>query len=58
MVRTILFQERGWQAITAALENALILAVTERLGCMVLTRDGSWKWMVDEGHLEVRVAIP
>ena len=49
---------RSWQAISAALENALILAVTERLGCMVLTRDGSWKWMVDEGHLEVRVAIP
>jgi len=25
---------------------------------MVLTRDGYWKWMVDEGHLKVQLAIP
>ncbi len=43
---------------TLSLGDALILAITERLGCMVLTRDGYWKWMVDEGHLDVRVAIP
>lgn len=43
---------------TLSLGDALILAVTERLGCMVLTRDGYWKWMVDEGHLKVQVAIP
>ena len=43
---------------TLSLGDALILAVTERLGCMVLTRDGYWKWMVDEGHLQVKVAIP
>ncbi|MDN5796365.1 MAG: type II toxin-antitoxin system VapC family toxin [Intrasporangium sp.] len=43
---------------TLSLGDALILAVTERLGCMVLTRDGYWKWMVDEGHLRVQVAIP
>ena len=43
---------------TLSLGDALILAVTERLGCMVLTRDGYWKWMVDEGHLQVQVAIP
>lgn len=43
---------------TLSLGDALILAVTERLGCMVLTRDGYWKWMVDEGHMKVRVAIP
>jgi hypothetical protein len=43
---------------TLSLGNALILAVTERLGCMVLTRDGCWKWMVNEGHLKVQVAIP
>ena len=43
---------------TLSLGDALILAVTERLGCMVLTRDSYWKWMVDEGHLQVRVAIP
>lgn len=43
---------------TLSLGDALILAVTERLGCIVLTRDGYWKWMVDEGHLKVQVAIP
>jgi len=43
---------------TLSLGDALILAVTERLGCMVLTRDVYWQWMVDEGHLAVNVAIP
>lgn len=43
---------------TLSLGDALILAVTERLGCMVLTRDSYWVWMVDEGHLNVQVAIP
>lgn len=43
---------------TLSLGDALILAVTERLGCMVLTRDSYWKWMVDEGHLAVKVTIP
>jgi hypothetical protein len=38
--------------------DALILAVTERLGCPVLTRDGYWKWMVDQGLLGVLVVIP
>jgi PIN domain nuclease of toxin-antitoxin system len=38
--------------------DALILAVTERLGCPVLTRDGYWKWMVDQGLLSVKVVIP
>lgn len=43
---------------TLSLGEALILATTERLGCMVLTRDGYWKWMVDQNLLHVRVAIP
>lgn len=43
---------------TLSLGDALILGVTERLGCMVLTRDGYWKWLVDEGHLKVQMAIP
>lgn len=43
---------------TLSLGDALILAITERLGCMVLTRDHYWKWMVEQGHLQVRVAIP
>jgi predicted nucleic acid-binding protein len=46
------------QEATLSLGDALILAVTERLGCMVLTRDRYWKWMVDEGHLAIRIAIP
>jgi PIN domain nuclease of toxin-antitoxin system len=45
-------------APTLSLGDALILAVTERLGCPVLTRDGYWKWMVDQGLLDVQVVIP
>lgn len=47
-------QEEG----TLSLGDALILAITERLGCMVLTRDHYWTWMVDQGLLSVRVAVP
>lgn len=43
---------------TLSLGDALILAVTERLGCIVLTRDTYWRWMVDQGHIQVRVAVP
>lgn len=43
---------------TLSLGDALILAVTERLGCRVLTRDAYWKWMVDQGLLDVDVAVP
>ena len=43
---------------TLSLGDALILATTERLGCMVLTRDAYWKWMVNQGLLQVRVAVP
>lgn len=43
---------------TLSLGDALILAVTERLNCMVLTRDTYWKWMVDQGLLDVKVIIP
>lgn len=43
---------------TLSLGEALILATTERLGCMVLTRDAYWKWMLDQGLLQVRVAVP
>ncbi|GAB3748108.1 PIN domain-containing protein [Microlunatus parietis] len=49
---------RSDQDATLSLGDALILAVTERLGCMVLTRDTYWKWMVDQGLLGVRVAVP
>ncbi len=49
---------RSDREATLSRGDALILAVTERLDCMVLTRDGYWKWMVDEGHLKVQVAIP
>jgi len=46
------------QDATLSLGDALILAVTERLGCMVLTRDGYWKWLASGGHLKVQVKIP
>jgi PIN domain nuclease of toxin-antitoxin system len=43
---------------TLSLADSLILAVTERRGAMVLTRDAYWWWMVDQGLLQVQVAIP
>lgn len=43
---------------TLSLGDALILAVTERLGYLVLTRDTYGKWMVDRDLVRVRVAIP
>lgn len=43
---------------TLSLGDALILATTERLDCMILTRDAYWKWMVDQDLLDVQVAIP
>lgn len=49
-----LTQEEG----TLSLGDALILAITERLDCMVLTRDHYWTWMVDQDLLRVRVAVP
>jgi hypothetical protein len=33
----------------------MILAIVERLGCVVVTRDQHWKWLVDEGLIEVNV---
>lgn len=49
---------RGDRPSTLSLGDALILAVTERLGCKVLTRDTSWKWMVDEKLIDVGVVVP
>jgi PIN domain nuclease of toxin-antitoxin system len=46
---------RTGQPITLSLGDALILAVTERLGCPVLTRDGLWPWFANAGHTSVRV---
>ena len=43
---------------TLSLGDALILAITERLGFMVLTRDDCWRWMVDQGLLHVQVRVP
>lgn len=43
---------------TLSLGDALILATTERLDCIILTRDAYWKWMVDQGLLAVRVRTP
>ncbi len=40
---------------TLSLGDALILAVTERLGCAVMTRDRYWDWMVDHDLLKVDV---
>lgn len=48
----------GDRPSTLSLGDALILAVTERLGYTVLTRDTYWKWMVDEKLIDVGVVVP
>jgi PIN domain nuclease of toxin-antitoxin system len=48
----------GDRPSTLSLGDALILAVTERLGCKVLTRDTYWKWMVDEKLIDIGVVVP
>ena len=40
---------------TLSLGDALILAITERLQCEVMTRDRYWDWMVDHDLLKVQV---
>jgi PIN domain nuclease of toxin-antitoxin system len=50
--------ERTGVRPTLSLGDALILAVTDRLDCPVLTRDGYWKWMADQGLLPVKVVVP
>lgn len=48
----------GSTSSTLSLGDALVLAVTERLGCPVLTRDHYWKWLVENGQLDLHVIIP
>lgn len=43
---------------TLSLGDALILATTERLGYKILTRDTYWRWMVDEGLIDLEVIVP
>ncbi len=43
---------------TLSLGDSMILAITERLGYKVLTRDTYWKWMVDEDLIQVDVVVP
>ena len=43
---------------TLSLGDSMILAITERLGYKVLTRDAYWKWMVDESLIEIDVLVP
>jgi PIN domain nuclease of toxin-antitoxin system len=40
---------RTGAAATLSLGDASILSVTERLGVRVVTRDGYWKWLSDQG---------
>lgn len=44
--------------VTLSLGDSLILAIAERCGASVLTRDKYWKWMVDQNLLKLRVVIP
>ncbi len=49
---------RNGKEATLSLGDALIIAIAERLGHLVLTRDEYWKWMVDEDLLDLNVHIP
>ena len=49
---------KGSYPSTLSLGDALILAITERLEFMVLTRDDYWRWMVDQGLLHVTIRVP
>lgn len=48
----------GPDGATLSLGDALILAVGDRLGCTVITRDTYWKWMADEGLIAIKVYVP
>lgn len=48
----------GDRPSTLSLGDALILAISERLGYKVLTRDTYWKWMVDEKLIAIGVVVP
>ena len=43
---------------TLSLGDSMILAITELRGFKVLTRDTYWKWMVDEGLIDIGVIVP
>ena len=43
------------EALTLSLGDALILAVTERLGIKVLTGDRYWSQLAEQGHTSARV---
>jgi predicted nucleic acid-binding protein len=42
---------------TLSLGDALALAVSERLGHAVVTRDTYWKWLADQGLTSARVVL-
>lgn len=48
----------GPDGATLSLGDALILAVGDRLGCVVVTRDTYGKWMADEGLVSIKVHVP
>lgn len=40
---------------TFSLGDAIILAVTERLGCQIVTRDSYWNWLATQRLLSIKV---
>lgn len=40
---------------TLSLGDAIILAVTDRLGCQIVTRDSYWNWLITKGLLDIKV---
>lgn len=43
---------------TLSLGDALILAVGERLGCLVITRDTYWEWMANNDLVAINIYVP
>lgn len=43
---------------TLSLGDALILSVGERLGCLVITRDTYWGWLVSNNLIAIKIYLP
>jgi PIN domain nuclease of toxin-antitoxin system len=48
-------EHRNGTYCSLSLGDSLVLAVTSRLGCPIVTRDRHWSWLADKGLLPVSV---
>ncbi len=45
----------GNKAETLSLADSLVLAISQRLGCRAVSRDSYWKWLSEEGLINVTI---